>query len=62
MNARKKMSLAATIKALDKRMTAIGIERDRLDDAISDATSLLDDCDEAKEHLQRARDALSELV
>lgn len=64
MNGRlnKRMSFAALIRKLDKQMTAIGIERDKLDDLISEASALLDDCDEARENLQRARDALSELV
>lgn len=58
----KRLSLAAFIRRLEKQMTAIGVERDKLDDLISEASELLEDCNEAKDNLQRARDALSELV
>ena len=56
------MTNAKLIKEVDKRLTAVGKERDRLDNLIGDAEHLRDNCDEAWDHLQRARDALSELV
>ena len=59
MNSRKKNSI---IKTIDKHMAKIAKDRDKLDDFIDELNSLRDDCDEAYDHLQRARDCLSELV
>lgn len=51
-----------TISQIAKRQDAVGKERDKLDELISDLQSLKDDCDEAFDALQTARDALSRLV
>jgi len=56
------MKIKKLQKEIAKRMAAVAIERDKLDEVISDATDLREDCDEAWDHLQRARDALSEMV
>lgn len=56
------MKTKKMITEIDKRMAAVGKERDRLDKFISEVEDLREDCDEAWDHLQRARDALSELV
>lgn len=57
---------ARSIKALDKqiakRMTAVAAERDRLDDLLATVEQLKDDCADAWNALQNARDALSRLV
>lgn len=44
------------------RMAAVALERDKLDEFISEFEELREDCDNAYDHLQDARDALSELV
>jgi len=59
MNKRKTQSI---IKGIDKHMKQIAKDRDKLDEFIDELTSLKEDCDEAHDCLQRARDALSELV
>lgn len=51
-----------TIKQIDKRMKAVAAERDKLDELIRDLEALKENCEEAYDHLQRARDALSEIV
>lgn len=56
------MNIKQAIKEIEKRQEAVGKERDRLDDLIRDLTSLKEDCDEAYDSLQTARDALSRLV
>ena len=50
------------ISEIDKRMVGVAKERDKLDALISEISDLREDCDEAWDHLQRARDALSALV
>ena len=50
------------IKELNKRMAGVAIERDKLDELISEMKDLRENCDEAWDHLERARDALSEMV
>jgi len=44
---------------IEKRRKAIGLERDRLNNLISDATDLLETCQEAEEALESAGEALS---
>ena len=43
-------------------MAGVAIERDKLDELISEMEDLRENCDEAWDHLERARDALSEMV
>lgn len=50
------------VSEIEKRMKAIGKERDRLDNLISEIESLREDCAEAWDNLQDARDALSRQV
>ena len=50
------------IKKLDKHLTAVGRERDKLTDTINELEGLKDSCDRAYEDIQHARDALSEMV
>lgn len=57
-----KSFLQRTMAQIEKRMKAVADERDKLDDLISDLESLKSDCEEAHNHLQDARDALSRLV
>jgi hypothetical protein len=47
---------------LQKMQDIIGRDRDKLDEIIGEYESLKDDCSEAWEDLDRARDALSRLV
>ena len=56
------MKTKKMIFEIDRRMKAVAEERDKLDAFISEVSDLREDCDEAWDHLQRARDALSELV
>ena len=56
------MKIKKLQKEIAKRMTGVAIERDKLDEIIANATQLRENCDEAWDHLDRARDALSELV
>ena len=56
------MKTKAWIKQIEKRQAAIGLERDKLDQAISEMEGLREDYDEAWHHLQDARDALSRMV
>ena len=51
-----------TIKEIGIRMQAVAAERDKLDDFIGELEQLKENCSEAYYCLQRARDALSELV
>ena len=53
---------ARTIAQIAKREEAVGNERDKLDELISELQSLRDDCEEAFDALQTARDALSRLL
>lgn len=50
------------IEGIKERMDAVAKERDTLDEFISELNDLREDCDNAWECLQQARDALSELV
>lgn len=59
MNKRKIQSI---IKGIDKHMKQVAKERDALDDFIDELTSLKEDCNNAHDCLQDARDALSEMV
>jgi hypothetical protein len=60
------MITAKQVKSWDKklaeRQAAIGKERDKLDDVISELEGLRESCERAYDDLQSARDALSELV
>jgi hypothetical protein len=56
------MKIAQIIKQIEKRRDAVGMERDRLDALIGELTDLKENCEEAWDDLQRARDALSEQV
>ncbi len=57
------MSKASTwIKTLKDRQLAIGKERDKLREAISDMESLEECCTTAYDNIQYAIDALSELT
>lgn len=44
------------------RQESVGKERDKLDELIGELRALREDCDEAYDALQTARDALSRLV
>jgi uncharacterized coiled-coil DUF342 family protein len=57
-----KTQITALMKQIDKRKDAVSKERDKIDDLIGDLQSLKEDCDEAYDALQTARDALSRLV
>ena len=57
-----KAQIAKMVKAIDARMKGIASERDKLDDAIGTFDELREHCREAWDDLQRARDALSQLV
>jgi DNA repair exonuclease SbcCD ATPase subunit len=57
-----KTQWAKAISQITKRQEAIGKERDKLDDLISELETLKSDCSEAYNALQEARDALSRLV
>lgn len=56
------LTLIQAIDEINTRMKAVGAERDKLDDLISDLEHLRDNCRSAHDDLQSARDALSELV
>lgn len=57
-----KQQITRWMKQIDQRKDAVGKERDKLDDLIGELQSLKEDCDEAYDALQTARDALSRLV
>lgn len=57
-----KKKTAKIVAGIEKHMAAVAKARDELDEFIGELTSLREDCDEAHDCLQRARDALSELV
>jgi hypothetical protein len=59
MKAKKYISL---IKRLDKMSIQVAKKRDELDELISGAESLREDCDNAYRDLISARDSLSEMV
>ena len=52
----------AIMEEIETRMKGVASERDKLDEMIGDLTSLKEDCENAYDCLQNARDALSELV
>ena len=56
------MKTTTMIKEIEKRMVAVGKERDKIDEIIGNATDLKESCERAYDALQEARDALSELV
>lgn len=56
------MKYKQLIAQITKRQTAIGRERDQLDNLIGELETLRSDCQDAYESLQDARDALSRLV
>lgn len=56
------LTLIQAIDEINTRMTAVGAERDKLDELIGDLEHLRDNCRSAHDDLQHARDALSELV
>lgn len=47
---------------IQRHMAAIAKRRDELDDLIGTLTDLREDCGDAYDHLERARDSLSEMV
>lgn len=49
-------------KSIEKHMSKIAQDRDKLDEFISELTQLKEDCDTAYDSLIDARDALSRLV
>jgi chromosome segregation ATPase len=49
-------------KKITEAQARIGIERDKIDELISEMEMLKENCEEAFDNLQRTRDALSELV
>lgn len=54
--------ISSWIEKIDLRKESVGKERDKLDEAISELQMLREDCDEAYDALQTARDALSRMV
>lgn len=58
----RKSTIAAIDRKLAKEQQAVGKTRDHLDEVISELSSLMESCDRAYDHLQDARDALSELA
>lgn len=56
------MNYKQMISKIERQKNAIGKERDKLDDLISELANLKDDCDQAYDLLEEARDALSRLV
>lgn len=53
------MTFKKQVALIDAHIKRIGRERDKLDETITHLQDILNDCDEALEDLQRARDALS---
>jgi uncharacterized protein YaaN involved in tellurite resistance len=56
------MNFKKIIKEIDKHMAAVAKERDELDNFILQLEELKENCTDALENLQCARDSLSELV
>lgn len=56
------MEFKSIIKQIEKRRDAVGKERDKIDEMISELESLSESCDNAWHCLQEARDRLSEYV
>ena len=50
------------VKQIKERLKAVGKERDKIRELISEWEMLADNCDTAIEHLERAADELSQLV
>ena len=57
-----KIQVASWIKKIDKHITKVALERDKLDETISTLDDLKESCRRAHDSLQDARDALSELA
>lgn len=57
-----KTQIKTIIKKIEKHQQAVAKQRDSLDDFISEIEGLKFSCESAWDDLQRARDALSELV
>lgn len=57
-----KAQINRTIKQIEKHLEKVGKERDSLDEFIDELEGLKESCREAHDHLQYARDALSQLV
>ena len=57
-----KTKIKSIIKGIDKHMAQVAKERDQLDTFIDELSSLKEDCSNAWDSLQDARDALSEMV
>lgn len=62
MESMKKMSIKSMIRRVEKHLADVAKIRDTIDSSISEMSDLRDDCENAWDSLQRARDALSELV
>lgn len=56
------MNVKRLMATLEKRRVAIGAERDKLRDIISEYLDLAETCERAADDLQNAIDALSELA
>lgn len=56
------MTIKSILKELEKRQAGVAAERDKLDNLISEAEGLRENCNTAWDDLQSARDALSEMV
>lgn len=56
-----KANITNFVKKIDGQQSRIAKERDRLDDLISEMEQLKEDCTEAWDNLQDARDALSRM-
>lgn len=56
------MTTKRIIAQLEKRMKAVAVERDRLRDLEDEVGALRETCSEAYDSLERAIDALSQLV
>jgi hypothetical protein len=57
-----KSEITRLVKKLDSHMKAVAKERDRIDETIDQFEMLREDCINAYDCLQGARDALSEMV
>lgn len=56
------MDWTKVIEKIDARKAAVAAERDTIDDLLSDLEELRENCREAWDDLQHARDALSKIV
>lgn len=57
-----KQEISNLVAKLEVRRKAIGVERDKLRDIISEYEELIDSCDRAEEHIECAVEALSEFA